>query len=334
VLKRRRAPTVRWTIEVAGHNPCGFAVTPDHRSLVLSDGWGVAFRSLKLRRFDLGDGSLLAERRLGDAARAVGFGPCGQQMIAAFDKRLRLIGVESLEELERWERRVPRHANAVVWRARQVLLRNGNHDTAFVFDLDTGRHRRLELGEGFGLHELPDGRILAAGVLGGEGAIWELGSLDDRPRRLATTPAMHSAAVDENGGIWIAPGQPSERSLDMEGEGLVRVGIAMIKSGRATRHLLRYASPEAEPEKVKVPRRTRIIKTGAGELWAAGEQALVHDEAAIERLRLSDGEWLEPLIAPRDHWIQHLDPAAGVAFSVGSYDRGDTCEVACLAPAG
>jgi len=312
VLKRRRPPTVRWTIEVPGDKPHGYAVTRNHDSLVLSDGWGVAFPSLTLRRFDVAEGSLLAERRLGDAARAVGFGPGGEQMIAAFDKRLRLIDVESLEEVERWESRVPRHANAVVWRDRQVLLRNGNHDTAFVFDLDTGRHRRLELGKGFGLHELPDGRILAEGVLGGEGTVWELGSLDARPRRLATTPAMHSAAVDDSGGIW----------------------IAMNKSGRATRHLLRYASPGAEPEKVKVPRRTRVIEAGRGELWAAGEQALVHDEATIERLRLSDGEWLDPLVAPRDHWIEQMDPAARVAFSVGSIGRSDTCEVACLAPAG
>jgi hypothetical protein len=326
-------PTVRWTLELPGSRPGEIAATRDVSSVLASDGWGVAYRSLTLRRLHLRDGSLEAKRRIGDSGRCFAFDVSGENFIAAFDKRLRLMRTDSLEELEVWDRRVPRYANAIVWAGRRVLLRNGAR--ANVFDLDSGTIRKFTLGEigGALLHQRPDGKVVAGGVRGEQGTIWELESLDTRPRLLIATPALHSIAVDDGGSIWAAVGIPQIERTEWYGqEGQPRIGIASAKPGPPARELRRYHPKRPDPFILKTPRPFRVISAGRGELWLAGEQHHEGDQAVIERLRLHDLKWLPPLYGPRRHWVTAMLPHAGVAFSRRALD-GDRYELACLAAA-
>jgi hypothetical protein len=324
-------PTILWTLELPGSRPAELAATRDASAVLVSDGWGVAYRSLTLRRLNLRDGSLEAKRRIGDSGRCFAFDVSGENFIAAFDKRLRLMRTDSLEELEVWDRRVPRYANAIVWAGRRVLLRNDAR--ANVFDLDSGTTRRFTLGEIGGdlLHQRPDGKVVAGGVRGEQGTVWEFESLDTRPRPVIATPSLHSIAVDHDGSIWAAVGNAHIETTDWHGEqGQVRVGIASVKPGPPARELRRYDPRRPDPFILKTRRPFRVISVGRGELWLAGDQHHERELAVIERLRLHDLKWLPALYGPRRHWVTAMLPQAGVAFSRRALD-GERYELACLA---
>jgi hypothetical protein len=331
----RFPPTVRWTIETPGHWAHTFAAEPGGRSLLIADGWGVAYRSLSLHRVDLGTGELVRKRRIGDVMRCFAFDEGSGRILVACDKRLRLLEADSLAELERWDRRVPRYANGIAWRGRKVLMRTETREAASVFDLDTGRHRRWQLGEigAASLNVLDDGRIITGGHSGPEGSIWQIDSLDGSPRRLAVTPPMHSVAVDDRGAIWLAPGVSQVRGSAMpdraDDDTPARVGLAWIEHGRPTRELLRYDDGGAEPATVRAPGRCRIIAASRGELWLARESRRWSAAPVVDRMRVDDGTWLEPLRAPRGHRMAALLPEAGIALT--SRAIGDAAEIACLA---
>jgi hypothetical protein len=193
---------VRWTRTLPGSIAHNYAPTPDGRSVLISDGWHVAYVRGSLRRLDLASGAIAAEARLGDFARCFDFDANGERVLAAFDKRLRLIDVATLEVLQVWDRRVPRYADHVAWDGEHALLRNQG-GTGGIIDLTTGRVRRTPGGKG-AVRRLDDGTVVVAASGDEEGIVWAYDSLGGKPRRVETIGPFEYAAVDEDGSVTVA----------------------------------------------------------------------------------------------------------------------------------
>src|SRR5947208_11145345 len=146
---------VRWTTRIPGVTDIRVAVDPDDESVYVSDGWGIAYASLRLRRLSLANGKELASVRLGDAVRCVAFSEHQSELVAATARMLFVLDRASLEVKERWRRRVPTVSDSLIRKGNLVLMANWLRPTLALFDLGAGTARRIRVGEGMTLHELP-----------------------------------------------------------------------------------------------------------------------------------------------------------------------------------
>jgi hypothetical protein len=330
---------VRWAIEVPGHQAHAFSVTPDRSSALIADGWGVAYRSLSLRRFDLGSGELRATVRLGDAARAFAYSPDGSQVLVASDKRLRRLDLDTLTVLEVWDRRVPRYAQALGWSSDKVVLKNAQSRVAHVFDLARGAQRRHTVGRGATLLPCPDGGFVALCSEEGSGAVWHFEDLAGPPRRIRETPAFISGAIDGEGSLWLALGQ---RTIESSERATADIEVRRAGPGQPASTLRHYAAGSASFDDRALPFRFGEIAAARSELWLTRiDPTDTQPDSdyggfrgvplAVERLRTPSLESIGTLVAPAGHRVAAAFPDAGVVFSSRPRYEDSRADVACLA---
>jgi hypothetical protein len=126
---------VRWTTTIPGVTDIRVAVDPDDESVYVSDGWGIAYASLRLRRLSLANGKELASVRLGDAVRCVAFSEHQSELVAATARMLFVLDRASLEVKERWRRRVPTVSDSLIRKGNLVLMANWLRPTLGLFNL-------------------------------------------------------------------------------------------------------------------------------------------------------------------------------------------------------
>ena len=317
---RTRAVGVRWQIEVPGHVAHSFAVVPGASGLLVSDGGGVAYGSMTLRRHDLATGAVVASRRIRDHARCFAFAADGSQFIAAFDKRLRRVDAESLEVLEAWDRRVPRYADELAWADDAVLLKNAVGGTAFTVDLRTGRQLRHEIGPGAAFWPRDDGRLIALTV---DGSVWIFPSVVERPARVLETMPCVGGAVDDDDAVWIAPGIASTESFEQVSQG---IAIHRLRPGPPATLLRRYGLRDADVREHEPGFRFTGVAIGDGELWLTS-----HDSRRVERLGLPSLGHMGSLEAPPGHAIVGVFPKARIALAARPLWERRRAALACLA---
>lgn len=158
-----------WAIDVPGQtaHAIGFDVRTD--SVLVADGWGVAFASLSVRRIDAATGDIRAQVRTGRSIRAFGIGP-DDSLLLLGDKSIAVHDASTLERRAVHDVRVPRYANAI------EPLPDGSvalmaPSALVAYELASGRSRKLSklpavaLGtfENKAIAVLEDGSVVVAG---------------------------------------------------------------------------------------------------------------------------------------------------------------------------
>ena len=125
-------------------------------SILVTDGWGTAFKSIRLRRLDLSTGQEMATVRTGTPVRCVAFDNAGSTLMAANDHRLMLLDRSTLAVVQEWRSKVPRYSDYIVWQGDLVLLKNWLAPALSRFDTNSSRVSRLNMGPCDGMYQQPN----------------------------------------------------------------------------------------------------------------------------------------------------------------------------------
>lgn len=321
----------RWKAWIPGDFPKLLGLDPAGSALYVTDGWGVAFPAIRLRRLDLHSGALLAEARLGNAARCTAVAH-DELLFAATDTRLFALDPATLQVINRWDRQVPRYTDAMVCLDRMVLMRNAHRSSVAVFDLDAGLVGRRRVGTGSWLFARPAvGDVVIC--CGDEGTVWSFQPADGALTRLARTPAFQGAALDPAAGrLWLSLGSDTVTASER------------VDRGDPTM-LLAYCDLQ-DPgwrEQYQLDFLFRDIKLNhtATELWAVGVEPtragtrLVYTSmegrpAYVAILSLPELQRRDLIPVEAGHRVSAIFPEAQVAIAERPSGH-ETTELACLA---
>jgi hypothetical protein len=208
---------LRWTINVCGFGAQTFVIREETKDLYLADGWGTAYAAIRLRRLDLETGREQSSVRLGNQARCIAFAQTGRELIAATDTKLFLLDGATLGERQRWDRRVPRYPNQILWRGHQLVMGGWLRPALSIFDLNTERIRRVSTGRWPLLLDDPKGALVASA---GSGTVDCLELPDVRLHRIIDAPRFISCALDRSSNrLWMIPGTRVILTADSIGPG-------------------------------------------------------------------------------------------------------------------
>lgn len=303
-------PTLRWTAQIDGTAAHGITIFSATGSVYRGDGWGTgSYSSMRFRRHDLASGHEAASFRSFNGLRCCTVLDAGD-LLAASDRKLFRLDPLTLEERERWDRRIPRFPDTMAVVGRSVLLANWLDKRVGIVDLDSGRVRRRD--------GPPMPKILARDrrplLVGGapDGGTWTAALTDGTVKRLHATPPARDAALDPSGNILhllvgiraqvkplaTSPGPPSRelRLIRLDGE-------LATTSHRLPTGALR----------VTVGSKSILLGSGSFVMRAARED------------RLTWTRWS----FPSDHEVVAMDPDEGLVITIRPYFDSSTSEMAC-----
>ena len=203
-----QSPNIRWRIEIPGSLAHHFWIDHDEERLLVSDGWGIAYASLRLRAFSLDSGREVTSARFGNLIRALARSPSGN-CFAMTDTKLFRLDRSTLVQIEKWDSRIPRYTNELLVGETFAYACNSG-PTLHIVHIPTMAIKRRKLDTEMQIHPWDEQRfVIASGI----GRIW-IGDFDKDtiPRQIASTSRFCDTAMDEKGKLWLSFGKRSERS--------------------------------------------------------------------------------------------------------------------------
>jgi hypothetical protein len=295
-----------WRRTVPGYAAHDGLLDPASGGIFVSDGWGVTYASLRLRRYSLATGEEQAKARTGTGMRCATRLPGDTDLLVATDTKLFRLAAHDLTEVQRWDRRIPRYAASIAVRGDQAVLANWMDPRLGIVDLATGRVRHRD---GPAMMRIVDGApdpLLVSGTPPGGVARIDLAAGvvgETRP-----VPPLLDAAVD--------PDEPALWSI---------VGIrgtwsaTKVTPGKPSSVLRRdWLDNRAPAEEWDLPAEGKTIVVGQREIWVGGGGAVV----AIPRPVASAPPrvWRQP----GREVIRWFDPDARIAVAIEERSDGPT----------
>jgi hypothetical protein len=307
---------VHWQAEVKGEAAVR-VLRIDDESVYVSDGWGVAFAALRLRRLSLANGDELATARLGNQARCVAW--AGAELLAATDTKIFRLDPLTLDETApRWDRRVPRFTDMLCELDGRLVLTNWTRDSCAVIDPAGWRVRRARPGP---YPALVETRTALFVFSRGTGRLSRLDANDDRVRLevVAEGPAGLDIAYDEReAAFWILEGTPAFE---------VRTAYsASIEPGRPS-DMLRRVSMDGSEVPLRLDRLARrlALDSNRRRLWTIDDAATVsiYDLVTLELIARHE--------VRRDNThIVSVDPSANIVVTATAKPPTPTTTLTCL----
>ncbi len=290
-----------WQTTVPGDHANVFMCDVASGSLFVGDGWGVSYPALRLHRLSLANGEHLADvrtRHQGVSAMAMYQG----HLYAATDSRLFELEVPNLEVVRQWDKGLVRYAMQLIAGREVLVAANWRVSTIGIFDVKSGRTRRLRVGlQPLVFHFGEDTRVIA----GFDGGMW---TIDGRRGRLIDpqdTPPVASLAAGRH--IWATLAGPKEG-----GQGNPRT---WVKSGTEVIQRL-----SGTPWKARASGRVSHLSCDDKRaiLWCLlGRQSQRQLEAISQETGAVLGSWMPP--SAHGVGFCHVDPAAGVVIRAESH---------------
>ncbi len=186
----------RWRTTIRGHMVRSILSDGPSDSLMVGDGWGISFSSLRLHRMDLGSGALLAEVRTRHQPVSALL-RLGDHVYAGTDTRLFEMDPVDLSVVRQWDRGLVRFSKALAAAGDKIVAANWLAPTVGVFDRHTGRTRRLRVGRQPLIVE-HEGEVKI--VAGFDGGMWTLDV--DRCRLTDMVPLPPVSRACSGRDIW------------------------------------------------------------------------------------------------------------------------------------
>jgi hypothetical protein len=292
----------RWSVSIPGFAAHPGRIHGPSNSLFLADGWGVSHSSVRFRRFDLASGQEIASIRTGTAIRCFAVIADGAELVGASDSKLFRLGLDRLDERQRWGQRIPRYADSIVVRDGIALVANWMATSLSLVDLATDRVRRREAPEMMLVIDGAADVLLVGGSKAGGLAAIDPRSAEVRSIR-ETPPAIEAALSHDGQALWTTVGVRGEYTRSASG--------GTSAPGRPTRRLRReWLDGREQPAEYELPAAVGPLVFGRTELWLAGPRSLV----ALP-LPVGSGPgrvWN----APDGHLIEWFDPDVRLAIVV------------------
>lgn len=184
---------------------------PITNSILVSDGWGTTYTSIRVRRVDLATGKEAASVRLGNSGRCACFLDDNTVLVAT-DSKLFALDRFTLKEKERWTSRVPRYTDFILPFGRSVVIMNWRGPSMNHFHLDQPKCMRRQAGSCEGLFSRGTAALVCSGK---EGMVWSYSPSTGKLKELLSTPqflrATYSADTDA---LAVALGNPFTVTAD------------------------------------------------------------------------------------------------------------------------
>jgi hypothetical protein len=302
--------TERWTSLVPGRSSHVASVHGPGGCLYVSDGWGVAYASIRFRRLDVVTGIETASFRSGTAVRCFAMLVDGDELIASTDSRLFRLDAVSLAERERWDTRIPRYSNTMAIRGDLVVVANWRDPKIGIIDLATGRVRRRAAPEMTTVLDGPADPLLVGGH---DGGVVSIDPVTGTSRRILDTPAALDAALSKDRRtLWLTVGV---RAV---------VSSSSVRPGSPARELRQYAIDDAAPPtRYHLPSAVRGVVAGATRLWLVGE-------GEVLSVPLPLGPPARVWRSPKGHDILAVDPDAGLMVTTRRDVKGNATPLTCF----
>ena len=244
-----------WTAEVPGTESHGPRISPETSSLYFGDGMGRFFSTIRFRRYDLGTGAELAKFKSYNSVRCTWFDQTRNNIVIALDNRIVRLDALSLEELGRWDRRIPAYPDSIDVCDEVAVVANWVKPSLGLVDLRNGRVRHRPTGP------LPM-------VVGGykkpllleryDGGLRSVDTDTGELKLITETPPCHDGQMGKDGrSIWLTVGSPA-RVGKVAHDARMRPGV---------REIARYALDGSEPEEYQLPVAVDRIDVGETQLW-------------------------------------------------------------------
>jgi len=270
------------------------ATDPVSGSLLVADGWGVAWAALRLHRFSLSTGEeQVSVRTKNQAVSALRVD--GNAVLMALHNRVQRLLLPSLDIAAEWRERIPRYAQTVLPLADDALvLANWMSPTIGILDSASGQVRLVR--------SCPQPVVIADGssclVFGGcDGGWWRLDTTAAKlTDRHGCCPVSHAAGCGDS--VWCSAGG----ALRDPGGGPKAV---TRESGS---DVFELTSPS---EKLGLAAPVDRLIADQNRLWAICGQGqwLQQIDAAAHTLSAA-------IPAPTGSRWRHIEPRLGMAFAV------------------
>ncbi len=203
--------TRRWTIDAPGNRAGAIALDVGDGTILLADGWGVAFPALSVRRLDSATGRELARVRTRTPIRA--FARAAHVPNAVYfvgDSKVFLHDASTLERRAVFDTRIPRYSNGLVDIDADMVV-FATSKALVECHLPTGKSRRPVALPAYDLARvderpvavLADGRVLARSGewshVGQVGAACSRAFIDPATGRVAALTGARPGAYDADG---------------------------------------------------------------------------------------------------------------------------------------
>jgi len=294
------AVEIRWSATLPGDARHLLSIDPSGAHLYAGDGWGVSYASLSLRLIDMKNGTELARRRTKyQQPRSITYR--GPDLLLATDSRLFQLSQSDLGVRRTWEHAVPRFADALELESDSLLMTNWMRPTVSIFDLTTGRSKRLLLDAGLRPLRTPD-RL----------AIYALRSGLFRSIDIAA----RSSQLILKGVAGLSVALAGRRWLAVLAGSWARAGGADQPAGE-TRELVVYDLNLGTARKKTLSRETLAVEAARGSsiLWlvqrAPGPRVL---PSIVERMDAQTCETIDTIAAPRGNDVVRVIADRSVVF--------------------
>jgi hypothetical protein len=285
---------------------------PVTQSLLVSDGWGTAYASIRLRRLDIFSGEGLASVRLGNTVRCIARS-AGDSLYAVLDKRIVAVDHVSLTVQQKWTERVPSYGDYAVATCGGIVLMNSHGPNVHFYPLSSGQRRRREVASCHGMYAMADDRILVCS--GKEGMLRTFCHKTGQVDALCETEPFKATSFHTQ----------SQRLLLLMGDPTKEAGF--FESLRGSRIQI-YAGGDGGMKSISCPMSAqKVAWLGPSELCVCEDNAVETYEVLGEKLRQ-----MSSTRGPRKCRIEQIVPELRIAIATDSSDPEHTTLAAIPLP--
>ena len=294
----------RWRTTVPGEVANVFLCDPTSGSLFVGDGDSVAYAALRLHRLDLSSGAHLAELRTRHQ-RVSALALHADHLYVATDSRLFELQGADLSIIRQWDRRLVQSAMQVVPDGATLAMANWLMPGVGIFDLDTGRIRRLPVGrQPLLVHHGGVIKVLA----GFDGGMWTLDTQRGRLTQATATPPV--TAIGAGAHRWAVLAGAAE-SVSGHSDNLVKRG-----SNRLTR-----LTGEPWTTTLSGPCSKVVCDDVNGVVWCIIDSNRAHRSGGLQAVSQTTGQAVTSFVAAPGQSFAHVDPTADLAFTLEPHRR-------------
>lgn len=292
-----------WQASVPGHTAHIVLADPGSKSLFVSDGWGVAYATLRLHRLDPETGEPVAEVRtrhqhVSALAAAV------DSLYVATHSRLLQLRAGDLHVLHQWDRVLPSDAQQLLAAGDWLVAANWRKPVVGLFYPQGQASERLRVGLQPLIVAYGDTVRVVEGFTGG------VRSVDlTKSRLLGAEPGPPVSAVAGGKELWGVLGGPPA------GAGAHSTGSAWLRP--ASDRLVRLADPSWEA----------ILPAPASALQCDDERGLLwclvgSDSTLLAAVSQEDGRVVASFPAGEGRYWLYVDPSTGLALEATPVQEG------------
>ena len=274
------------------------------------------YAGMKITRLDINSGEVLSSYLTRAHVYDLAFSKDFSEVLANTDRKIFLLSSKTLSEIKRWETRVPKLMGSPLRFDNILAMKGGMQDAVILYDLNTSKVQRFNLGRGEPLFPdiFPDSLLACCGV---DGSIWRLNVLSGKRENILTGLLFDDAAMCvKTETLWLSEATPERLN-----------GNFFYAFGKST-NILRSVSVR-DPSNVQRFNLeflfSRLAIDSSGEfLWVVKEKLcgtcpLYHPtHVCILSVREKLKE-VDQFKLPGNFWYLHLDAQAGLIFTDGRF---------------